>query len=246
MTAVTHLWRHPLKSHGREAVTQVVLRAGEAMPWDRVWAVAHEASRADAGTWSPCANFSRVAKAPSLMAITARLDETTERITLSHPRLPDLAFNPDTEADAFIQWVSPIVPQDRAMPQRILRLDGRGYTDSDFASITLCNIASHRAVEAHMDRQLSIHRWRGNIWFEHLEPWAEFNWIGREITIGGARLRVRERTDRCMATAANPDTGQRDADTLKALDHWGHRDFSVRAEVIEGGPVSVGDAVEVH
>lgn len=245
MTSVTRILRYPLKSHGREAVEQVALRAGESMPWDRVWAVAHDASRADGHEWVPCANFSRVAKAPALMAITATFDEATERLTLSHPRLSDLVFNPDTEADAFIHWVTPIVPQDRALPRRILRLDGRGFTDSDFPSVTLCNMASHRAVEAHMGRQLSIHRWRGNIWLDGAEPWSEFDWIGRELAIGDAVLRIRERTDRCMATAANPDTGQRDADILKALDHWGHQDFSVRGEVVRGGSVAVGDAIEV-
>ncbi len=65
------------------------------------------------------------------------------------------------------------------------------------------------------------------------------------MQIGGAVLRIRERTDRCAATTANPDTGQRDADTLGALNTWGHQDFSVRAEVIRGGPVAIGDSVQV-
>jgi hypothetical protein len=68
--------------------------------------------------------------------------------------------------------------------------------------------------------------------------------LDRDIRIGGAVVRVRERTDRCLATTANPETGRRDADTLAALKSWGHQDFSVRAEVIEGGLVAVGDLVE--
>ncbi len=43
---------------------------------------------------------------------------------------------------------------------------------------------------------------------------------------------MRERTDRCAATTTSPETGLRDADTLAALDSWGHSDFSVRAEVV--------------
>ncbi len=241
---VASLWRHPIKSHGREAVETVTLTAGQSMPWDRVWAVAHETSKAGNDAWSPCAAFSRVSKAPALMAVTATLDEATETITLRHPDRPDLTFRPDAEPDRLIEWVAPLMPQNRAASARIVRVPGRGMTDSDFPSVTLCNHASHRAVEQRIGHELSIHRWRGNIWVDGLGPWEEFEWLDRDIRIGSAVLRVRERTDRCSATTANPETGKRDADTLAALKHWGHMDFSVRAEVIEGGEIRPGDKVE--
>lgn len=240
---VTALWRHPIKSHGREVVGEVTLSAGKSMPWDRVWAVAHDAAKAEPGTWAACVNFSRVSKAPGLMAVTAQLDEASETITLSHPDLPDLTFRPDDDPAALISWTKPLVPQDRALPTHVVRLDGRGYTDSDFPSVTRCNHASHRAVEARMEQALSIHRWRGNIWFDSDAPWAEFDWMGRDIQVGDAVLRPRERTDRCLATTTNPDTGARDADTLKALQSFGHQDFSVRAEVIKGGTIRPEDVV---
>ena len=240
---VTALYRHPVKSHGREALETVTLAPGQPMPYDRLWAVAHEAARAEPGVWAPCANFSRVSKAPQLMAITAHLNTDRGMLTLRHPDRPDLTFDPDAEAAALLDWVAPLVPQDRALPSHIMRLDGRGYTDSDFPSVTLCNHASHRAVEGQMAQALSIHRWRGNIWFDSEAPWAEFDWIGRDIQLGECVLRPIERTDRCLATTANPDTGRRDADTLKALEHFGHQDFSVRCEVIKGGALNVGDAV---
>jgi MOSC domain-containing protein len=241
---VVSLWRYPIKSHGREQIANVILEPGKPMPWDRLWAVAHEAAKAKSGEWAPCANFSRGSKAPGLMAITASLDETSETITLSHPDLPDLTFRPDDDPEALIAWSTSLVPQDRALPSHVMRLDGRGYTDSDFASVTLCNMASHRAVEAQLGHSLSIYRWRGNIWFESKEPWVEFDWLGSDIQIGDAVLRPRERTDRCLATSANPETGQRDVDTLNALQSFGHKDFSVRAEVIRRGLVSAGDVVK--
>lgn len=242
---VASLWRHPIKSHGREELETVTLVAGQSMPFDRLWAVAHDAARAETGVWAACQNFSRVSKAPALMAVTAKLNEKTGDITLSHPDQPDLTVNPDTDPGALIAWTAPLVPQNRALPSRVLRLDGRGYTDSDFASVTLCNAASHRAVETRMEQALSIHRWRGNIWFDSDDPWVEFDWIGRDVKLGQAILRPRERTDRCLATTANPETGHRDADTLKALAGFGHQDFSVRAEVIRGGLIRRDDKVEL-
>ena len=113
---VTALYRHPLKSHGREALDVVTVHEGQSMPFDRRWAVAHDQSTADGSAWAACANFSRGSKAPQLMAISAQLDETTGILTLTHPDRPDLSFDPDTQADQFLEWVRPLVPQDRALP----------------------------------------------------------------------------------------------------------------------------------
>jgi uncharacterized protein YcbX len=60
-------------------------------------------------------------------------------------------------------------------------------------------------------------------------PWEEFDWIDRDIRIGTAVLRPEERTDRCLATHNNPETGARDDNILDVLDSFGHRDFTVRA-----------------
>ena len=37
-TRIASIQRHPLKSHGREALDEVMLSAGQGLPWDRAWA----------------------------------------------------------------------------------------------------------------------------------------------------------------------------------------------------------------
>lgn len=242
---VTTLWRHPIKSHGREALTRVTLNEGQSMPYDRLWAIAHDAAKADGSEWAACQNFSRGAKSPSLMAITATLDDVTETITLHHPDQPDLTVRPDVDTDALLDWVRPLANSSRAMPARILRLDERSFTDTPFPSISLCNHASHTAVEALANAPLQRERWRGNIWFDGAPAWAEFDWIGREATLGTVRLKIEERITRCLATTVNTDTGVRDVDTLKALNTLDHQDFGIYARVIETGQVAVGDQLEL-
>jgi len=80
--AITSIWRHPIKSHGRESLDDVTLIPGQTMPGDRVWAVAHEASKADGSECVPCANFSRGAKAPQLEVVRLVLGgkESVEKI----------------------------------------------------------------------------------------------------------------------------------------------------------------------
>lgn len=247
MTAtVSHIWRYPIKSHGREQINSVELTAGMTMPWDRKWAVRHEASTADGSAWEPCVNFSRGAKAPGLMAIEAQLDEPSGTVTLTHPEIGRISFNPDQSPDAFFDWVKPIMPTDRAQSAQIIRVPGRGMTDTDFPSVSLMNMSSHRAVSERADVDLSTKRWRGNIWLDGLGPWQEFEWLDKHVQIGDAVVHVRERIGRCRATTANPGTGSIDVDLLKVLNEgWGHQDFGVYGEVIASGSVSVGDHLEV-
>jgi uncharacterized protein YcbX len=250
MTQITELYRHPIKAHGREALSSATLVAGQTFPWDRVWAIAHDAAKVtpDNQGWARCLNFTRGAGSPALMAVTAELDEPTGTITLRHPDLADWSGNPNTPQDAvrLINWSKPLIPQDRAQPSFVTKADGRGMTDSRFPSISILSHASLRAFSDRAGQQVSPHRWRGNIWIDEVEPWAEFDWIGRELQVGTVRLAVRERIERCIATTVNPQTGARDLDTLAILNNdFGHQDFGIKVEVITGGHIQTGDKVEL-
>ena len=247
MTAtLAHICRHPIKSHGREDLASVRLAAGEGLPFDRHWAVAHEAAKLVAG-WNPCVNFARGAKAPGLMAISARLNEAAREMTLLHPAKPDLTFRPDDADDLtrFLDWVRDLNPSGRSQPVQIVK-GGIAMTDTDFPSVSIFGLASNRDLSAQMGQDLSPYRWRGNLWVDGLAPWAEFDWVGRDLQIGAAVLHVEERITRCKATSANPSTGQIDADTLGALNSgYGHQEFGVYARVVVGGVVGLGDKVFV-
>ena len=247
---VAHIWRHPIKSLGSERIDHVTLAAGRAMPFDRAWALAHTKTRFDfdAPEWVPCSSFLSGSVAPLFAAASAKVDETTGRLTLSHPRLPGLTIDPEDADDRarFRDWVTPICPEGVPGPLALVQAPGRGMTDSDYPSVSVKSLASLRSLSGHMGVALDPRRFRGNIWLDGLEPWEEFNWVGREITIGGARLKVVERVVRCNATKNNPETGARDADTLGALEaQFGHKDFGVYCEVVEGGPVATSDLAKL-
>lgn len=242
---VTTIWRHPIKSHGREALDRVSLVAGQSMPYDRLWAIAHDTAKVDGGGWAACQNFCIGSKTPALMAITASLDEASQTITLRHPNRPDLTVQPCSEGEKLINWARQLCDPNRALPVQVFKLEERGFTDTAFASVSLNNIASHEAVETIVGAQLQPERWRGNFWFKGTAAWQEFDWIGRELRLGTARLKVEERIKRCMATTANTDTGLRDVDTLKALKSLDHQHFGIYASVIQSGNVALGDQLEL-
>ena len=239
---LTQISRHPIKGHGRETLASVVLSESDCLPWDRHWAVAHEAAKLVPG-WNPCVNFARAAKAPALMAISSTLEEATATVTLTHPERGTITFRPDdaTDLPRFLDWVRPLNPPDRAQPMRIVTA-GRGMTDSAFPSVSILSRSSLADLSARLGHDLVAERFRGNLWLEGAEPWAEFGWIGREIRIGGAALRIEGRITRCTATTVDPATGRSDVDTLKGLEaSYGHQDFGIYGTVIHGGAVTVSD-----
>ena len=243
---LAQIWRHPVKGLGGERLTRVTLAPGTTLPGDRLWAVAHEGSRYDprAPGWAPCGGFLRATRAPALVTTRVSLDEASGRLALAHPRRPTLALDPEAP-DALarlVGWLGDLWPDEAPRPVALARVPGRGMTDTDYPSLSLLSLASLRALSQRMGVPLDPRRFRGNLWLDGLAPWAEFDLVGRELTIGGARLRVVEPITRCAVTRSNPETGRPDVDTLAALSaHCGHRCFGVYCEVIEGGAVDEGD-----
>lgn len=244
---VARLVRHPIKSAGYEEVGEALLVAGAAFPFDRVWAVAHAAARlAEPPEWAPKLQFLRGWGSADLMAVTCTSDPAARQVTLAHPRRPTATFCPDDAADGarLIDWLRPLWPDNRPEPARIVAVPGQAMTDQDQPLISINSLSSLADLSGHVGQDLSIHRWRGNIWVDGWEPMAELGMIGQDIVIGDVRLRVEEPIGRCRATAANPETGTTDIDTMAALDRaYGHTDFGVFARVIEGGRIAVGSEV---
>jgi uncharacterized protein YcbX len=109
-------------------------------------------------------------------------------------------------------------------------------------------------------RQLGVEavdprRFRMLIEVEGAGAHEEDGWIGSEVEIGSAVLEITKPDARCAITTQNPDTGERDLDTLRTLlryrgfraDDPDHKiDFGVLGEVAVPGRISVGDAIVVR
>ncbi len=92
-------------------------------------------------------------------------------------------------------------------------------------------------------------RFRMLLTLDGCRPHEEDEWQGRRLRVGEATIRVGRPVPRCVITTLNPDTGDRDLDTLRAIkDYRGLSDgrtidFGVYGEVEEPGRVRVGDSV---
>jgi uncharacterized protein YcbX len=108
------------------------------------------------------------------------------------------------------------------------------------------------AIDGDSPEAVDPRRFRMLIEIAGVEAHEEDRWVGRELTVGAARVRVRGHVGRCVTTTRSPDTGTVDLPTLKMLADYRLDEptseplaFGVYGEVLEGGVVRVGDPVSV-
>jgi uncharacterized protein YcbX len=243
---LTKIYRYPVKSVGYETVESVSLTPGAPMPGDRLYAIAHGKSDWDAASpeWLRCVNFLRVANIPALAALRVAFNPEAGTLQLWDKQGDVWSFNLATDVDAllakFASYAETILPG----PYSLASLAGATFTDSSEQTPSLMSFASLRALSADMGCELDPRRFRGNFWIDDAEPWAELNWVGRQVQIGDVRFEVQKPIVRCVATAANPESGERDHNPLVPLKRLhGEPLFGVLVQPINPGEIAVGDRV---
>ncbi|HEX2230448.1 MAG TPA: MOSC domain-containing protein, partial [Candidatus Binatia bacterium] len=139
-------------------------------------------------------------------------------------------------------------------PERLpLRVIGDGHTpryqDDEAGRITLHGRASVQSLETAVGAEVSELRFRSNIAVDGLSAWEEQGWVGRKVRIGAIEFDVVKPKTRCLATHANPLTGERDLAILTTLTQkMGQQNPTVGVAMVpsgKGGRIHVGDQVTI-
>lgn len=236
----------PVKSMGGEALKSVSLTVGAPLPGDREWAVMHESALShlddgDLQKWLPKSAFLRGAAAPMLQAV--RGGWQGDKLCLTHPATTPLIFDPRTEGEKLLDWVTSFWPTDKPAPARLVR-GPQALTDSRLPYISILSLDSLDALSQAGGHSFGTDRWRGNLWVRGWDAWAERDLIGKDLQLGQARLRLVQPITRCSATCVDTTTGKVDTDMLALLNTInGDRCFGVYAEVTQGGDIALNDEV---
>lgn len=120
------------------------------------------------------------------------------------------------------------------------------------SSVSLIMTASLRALEARLGCDLDPARFRPTIVVDAGdEPFVEDGWLGSDLRLGEAMIRIGVAIPRCAVIDLDPVTAERDARLLKSLASMRPADgplqlgFGLDAAVRAGASVRPGDEVEV-
>jgi uncharacterized protein YcbX len=261
MPRVVALYRYPIKGFTPEVCDALTVLEEGRIAGDRALAFRFADSGLPESAWSKKYGFAVLVNAPGLAQLTACFNHDSQQLRVSNGDrvLAEAALDEGGRkriAAAIERFVlslpeNPLSGHPEHLP---LELIGDGitprYQDSERGEITLHSRESLSALaNALDDPKLSEVRFRSNISIEGVTAWEEQHWVGRTLRIGAIEFDVVRPKVRCLATHANPRTGERDAPVMQTL---------VRAFVQEqptfavalvtrgrGGAIRVGDEVIV-
>jgi uncharacterized protein len=247
---IEHLYRYPVKGLTAEALEATHLSPGETIAWDRAFALAQGTAPFDpaAPTWMQKTHFMCLMANARAAALTSAFEARTGQLTIRAPDSRGIAKNALTEAGraAIGEWLTDYLGEEARGTPRFHHVPGHSFSDVRAKVISMINLASVADLSSRVGGPRDKLRFRANLYFSGVPAWGEFAWVGQEMQAGGARLRVLRRIPRCAATEVNPKTAERDADPVAELRaNYGHPDLGIYAEVIGGGKVAVGDALEL-
>ena len=247
---VDRLYRYPVKGLTAEALEAAPVEVGGAIPWDRAFALAQGDAPFDPAQprWIPKTNFMCLRSNARIALLRASFDDRHCVLTLLAPDGANIVASvlTDDGRARIGAWLAGFLGAEARGVPIFHHVPGHVFGDQRSPVISLINEASRADLEARAGSRRHRRRFRANIWFGGAPAWSELEWVGRELLIGSARLRVTKRTVRCPATEVNPETGERDADPIAELRAaYGHADLGIHAEVVEAGVMALGDAIEV-
>jgi len=258
MPHVVALYRYPVKGFTpEECETLTVLDEGR-IAGDRVLGVRFADTDAADDTWSRKTGMVALINTPGLARLRVKFDETAFRlqISLGTAVLVDEALNREGRqriGAALTDYVlklgeNPLTGHPERLPLRVIG-DGRAprYHDEEAGRVTLHGRGSLQALQAALGNEVSELRFRSNIAVDGLAAWEEQSWVGRKIRLGAVEFDVVKPKTRCLATHANPKTGERDLPILTTLiQKIGQENPTFAVAMLPsgaGGQIRVGDQV---
>ena len=247
---IEYLYRYPVKGLTAEALEAAEVEEGGCIPWDRAFALAQGDSGFDPERpqWLQKTNFMCQMRNARIAALFSFLEPRTGMLAIRAPDGSAVVENALTEAgrERIGSFLAGYLGEDARGTPRFHHVSGHSFCDQRSKVISLINLASLRDYEAKVGARRHRRRFRANVWFSGAPAWSERGWVGQQLQVGGAVLRVTRPIVRCAATEVNPETAERDADPLAELRRlYDHTELGVHAEVIEGGRFAVGDAIEL-
>jgi uncharacterized protein len=228
---VAGLWRYPIKSMAAEPLTEADV-SWHGFAGDRRWAFIRSGVPQSGFPW---------------LTLRERSDMAHYQPSFVDPTRPDSSATiVRTPAGAVFDVTDPALAAE-LWPQgaSVIRQD-RGVFDTFPLSLITTQSIAH--LGASLDTPLDVQRFRPNILVEAADesPFAEDNWVGCDLRIGGMKMRIDKRDGRCAVITIDPNTAERNAAILRAVVRDRQGSLGVYGSTVEPGRIGVGDPVIIE
>jgi uncharacterized protein YcbX len=225
---VAALWRYPVKSMAAEPLAEVEV-SWHGLAGDRRYAFVREGLERSGFPY---------------LTIRERSDMAHFRPSFADPGKPDASrIVVSTPAGAEFDVTDPALVEELGGGARPIKLN-RGLFDNSPLSLTTTQTVA--GTGELVGRELTPQRFRPNFLIEAADGAAAFpedGWVGSVLRIGGVRMRVDQRDERCVVVNVDPVTSERDAAILRTLARSREACLGVYGATVEPGRVTVGDSV---
>jgi uncharacterized protein YcbX len=248
---IAGLYRYPVKGLTPEPLQTAALSPGQTLPGDRRYAIENGPSGFDpaAPAWLAKTHFLMLQRDEWLAALQAHFDDTTGVLSLRENGAVAAEGHLETaEGRAAIERYFAGRHAGRIKgPPKVLVSPGHSFSDVAKKVVSIINLGSLAAIENMVGFPVHPLRFRANVYVRGWPAWHEASLLGGTLKVGGARVKVVKRITRCAAVNVDPELAVRDMEIPNTLmRRLGHNECGIYAEVIEGGSVSVGEAVAVE
>jgi len=245
---ITHLFRYPFKGLSPEALQRVDLMAGETIPFDRKYALAHQTTLFDPYNPKhlPKTDFVMLMKNEKLAELSTKFQDG--QLIINKPDEFLIVANLDDEngRKSLETFFKEYLGDEIRGEPRVVEALNHSFSDVAAKVLSFINLNSVRDLEQKMGAMIHPLRFRANVYFEGLPAWEELKWENKEFQIGSARFKFIKNTTRCLATNVNPETAERDLEIPQALlKYYNHNILGCYLQVIENGTLGVGSVIEV-
>lgn len=247
---IASIYRYPVKGLSPEEMPSVALKPRQTLPSDRRYAIENGPSHFDPTNpkYLPKAYFLMLMRNERLASLDTHFDDATNIFIIRHNNAEVVHGNLEThEGRAAIEdYFKREFASDLKGPPKLLSAPGHSFSDVSAKVVSIINLASVAAIENAVSQPVHPLRFRGNLYVDGWPGWHEFSLLGETLAIGDVRLKVNKNIVRCAAINVDPVTAERDLNLPKTIvRHFGHDECGIYAEVIAGGTVAAGDAIEV-
>ena len=259
MNKIKSIVRYPIKGLSGENIEKIILEKNQVLPGDREFAFSRSHVTYDRNdpVYLRKSNFLALVKEEKLAKLETKFDPKTRRLTINLDNkviINEILLKEENikKVEIFFQNYLNLGIDNKPKLVQGIKIQNNNnlthsFSDIPDKAVSIINLNTINELEKNIGKNINPSRFRANFLIDKGNPWEEFNWIGKKVSVGECVLEVFKRTQRCAATNVNPENAVRDINIPNEINtHYGHFDLGVYARVIKTGLVSISDKLYIN